>query len=130
MTGTVLREGPRLQINVLQRLWLPPETTADAGVLLAARGVRAFADGFVSVLLPVYLLTLGFQAFQIGAVATATLVGSAALTLLVGLVAHRFRTRPLLTGAALLMAATGAGFVLVHDYWPLLSARSIRPRAM
>src|SRR5437764_12800245 len=36
--------------------WLPPDTTADAPVLLAARGLRAFADGFVSVLLPVYLL--------------------------------------------------------------------------
>lgn len=113
------RHAP-FQLGVIRRLWLPPETSADAGVLLAARGVRAFADGFVSVLLPAYLLTLGFQAFQIGAVATATLVGSAALTLVVGVIAHRFRTRQLLTSAAVLMGATGAGFVLVHDYWPLL----------
>jgi MFS family permease len=103
-----------------RRLWLPPETTADAGVLLAARGVRAFGDGFVSVLLPAYLLTLGFDAFQIGAVATATLVGSAALTLVVGLIAHRFRSRQLFTSAAVLMIATGIGFVFVHQYWPLL----------
>ena len=100
--------------------WLPPEATPDAAVLLTARGVRAFADGFVSVLLPAYLLGLGFDGFQIGAVATATLVGSAALTLLVGLVAHRFRARPLLASAAVLMVATGAGFVLVHEFWPLL----------
>ena len=100
--------------------WLPPEATPDAAVLLTARGVRAFADGFVSVLLPAYLLGLGFDGFQIGAVATATLIGSAALTLLVGLVAHRFRARPLLASAAVLMAATGAGFVLVHEFWPLL----------
>jgi MFS family permease len=82
--------------------------------------LRAFGDGFVSVLLPVYLLGLGFSEFQIGAVATATLVGSAALTLVVGLVAHRFRVRPLLLSASVLMAATGLGFVLVHDFWPLL----------
>lgn len=100
--------------------WLPSSATPDATVLLASRGVRAFADGFVSVLLPVYLLGLGFDGLQIGAVATATLVGSAGLTLLVGLIAHRFRARPLLTSAALLMAATGAGFVLVHGFWPLL----------
>ena len=100
--------------------WLPPETTPDAAVLVAARGVRAFGDGFVSVLLPVYLLGLGFDGFQIGAVATATLVGSSALTLLVGFVAHRFRARPLLSSAALLMVATGVGFVLVHGFWPLL----------
>jgi MFS family permease len=100
--------------------WLPPETTPDAAVLLLARGVRAFADGFVSVLLPVYLLDLGFNGFQIGGVATATLIGSSALTLLVGFIAHRYRARPLLSSAALLMAATGAGFTLVHGFWPLL----------
>jgi len=101
-------------------VWLPPESTSDAGVLLSARGVRAFAGGFVSVLLPAYLLTLGFNAFQIGPVATATLAGSAALTLLVGLIAHRFRSRQLLTSAAVLMVAKGVAFVFVHEYWPLL----------
>ena len=89
-------------------------------VLLWSRGVRAFADGFVSVLLPLYLLGLGFDGLQIGAVATATLVGSAGLTLLVGFVAHRFRARPMLVSAALLMAATGAAFAVVHSFWPLL----------
>src|SRR5438067_6513159 len=101
-------------------LWLPPSATSDAGVLLAARGVRAFADGFVSVLLPVYLLGLGFDGFQIGAVATSTLIGSAAVTLLVGLIADRFRARPSLRSAALLMTATGIAFALVHGFWPLL----------
>ena len=76
--------------------WLPPETTPDAAVLLTARGVRAFGDGFVSVLLPVYLLSLGLGGLEIGGLSTATLVGSAALTLVVGLVAHRFKIRPLL----------------------------------
>ncbi len=100
--------------------WLPPSTTRDAAVLLWSRGVRAFADGFVSVLLPIYLLGLGFDGLQIGAVATSTLVGSAALTLLVGLIAHRFRARPLLGSAALLMAATGVAFAIVTGFWPLL----------
>lgn len=100
--------------------WLPRETTADARILLTARGLRAFADGLVSVLLPVYLLGLGFDSAEIGAVATATLLGSASLTLLVGLVAHRFRVRRLLVSAAVLMAATGACFAVVHDLWPLL----------
>ncbi|HEX8968407.1 MAG TPA: MFS transporter, partial [Chloroflexota bacterium] len=100
--------------------WLPAGTTADAVLLLAARGVRAFGDGFISVLLPVYLLGRGLSGAQVGAVATATLLGSAALTLAVGLVAHRFGVRPLLAGAAVLMAATGLCFALVHDFWPLL----------
>jgi MFS family permease len=100
--------------------WLPATASSDAAVLLTSRGVRAFADGFVSVLLPVYLLGLGFDGLQIGAVATATLIGSSALTLLVGFIAHRFRARPLLASAALLMAATGVSFAVVRGFWPLL----------
>ena len=61
--------------------------------------MRAFGDGFVSVLLPVYLLSLGLDVVQIGGLATATLVESAALTLAVGLIAHRFKVRRLLVGA-------------------------------
>ena len=99
---------------------LPPETTADAGVLLRARGIRAFGDGFVSVLLPLHLTTLGLGSVQIGAIATATLVGSTVLTLLVGLVASRLGRRALLLRASALMVATGLGFALAHDFWPLL----------
>jgi MFS family permease len=68
----------------------------------------------------VYLLSLGLDGLQIGGLATATLVGSAALTLVVGLIAHRFRVRRLLVAAAVLMAATGASFALLHDFGPLL----------
>lgn len=89
-------------------------------MLLRARAVRAFGDGFVSVLLPLHLTTLGYGALRIGAVATATLLGSAALTLYVGLIAARLARRTLLLRVALLMIGTGLGFALVHDFWPLL----------
>ena len=53
--------------------------------LILARGLRGFADGVVSVLLASYLTRLGFTAVEVGAIVTATLVGSAALTICVGL---------------------------------------------
>ena len=37
------------------------------GRIVAARGLRGFADGFVSVVLPSYLALLGFSALEIGA---------------------------------------------------------------
>jgi MFS family permease len=85
-----------------------------------ARALRAFADGYVSLLLPVYLIALGFGALEVGAVATATLLGSGVLTLVVGLQAHRFHYRSLLLAAAALMAATGLSFAALTDFWPLL----------
>jgi MFS family permease len=74
----------------------------------------------VSVLLPLYLIELGFGAFQVGIIATATLLGSGTLTLIVGTQAHRFEYRSLLLAAAILMAATGFAFASVTDFWPLL----------
>jgi MFS family permease len=88
--------------------------------VLAARGLRAFGDGFVSLLLPLYLLSLGYSPVDVGIIAMATLLGSGTLTLALGLHAHRFRTRMLLLGGATLMMATGISFAAIADFWPLL----------
>jgi MFS family permease len=106
----------------LSQLVLPAGSSHSAEVLLAARAIRAFGDGFVSVLLPVYLLGLGFGAVAVGTVSTATLLGSAVLTLLVGLPhpVPRLGRKRLLLAASLLMAATGLAFATVHSLWPLL----------
>jgi MFS family permease len=107
-------------VSTLPRWLLPAGATRDAPWVLGARALRAFADGFVSLLLPLYLLQLGFGAFAIGSIITSTLLGSALLTLSVGVVAHRFQRRAMLGGACGLMAATGIAFALSSDYWPLL----------
>jgi MFS family permease len=95
-------------------------SAAPLRAVLVARGLRAFGDGFVSLLLPVYLRALGLSPLEIGAIATGTLLGSGALTLCVGRCAHRFHFRSLLLAAAALMAATGLGFAALRDFWPLL----------
>ena len=97
-----------------------PGVSRDATRILAARGIRAFTDGYVALLLPYYLTLLGYTALQVGVIATATLLGSGLLTLLVGLFAHRFRLHALLTAACLLMLGTGIGFASATDFLPLL----------
>jgi MFS family permease len=81
--------------------------------------VRGFGDGFTALLLPVYLSDLGFSAFRIGVLTTATLLGSAVLTLAVGLAGHRVPARRLLFAACGLMGLTGLAFAGVHAFWPL-----------
>ncbi|HLM12756.1 MAG TPA: MFS transporter, partial [Reyranella sp.] len=44
----------------------PPTADANAKRLVAARGLRALADGYVSILLPAYLLALGLDSFEVG----------------------------------------------------------------
>ena len=99
---------------------LPAGADASARAVLASRALRAFADGCLAVLLPAYLLALGFGMRAVGVIATATLLGSALATLAVGAWGHRVPQRRLLQGAALLMAATGAGFAGLASFWPLL----------
>lgn len=92
----------------------------DARLLLASRALRAFGDGFVALILPVYLIGLGLSPFQVGLITTATLLGSAALTLGVGFISHRVAARGLLIATSLLMLATGLAFSQARDFWPLL----------
>ena len=87
---------------------------------MIARGVRGFADGFASVLLARYLVAIGFSGAQIGVLITATLLGSAALTLVAGFRFSRYGARSVLLWSCALMAATGLGFGLATWFWLLL----------
>jgi len=110
----------------------PPQRLSPATCLFAARALRDFGDGFVAVLLPVYLLALGFSPLEVGIVATASLLGSALITIAVGFLGPRFDHRQLLLAAASLMIATGVAFAVVHDYALLLVvafAGTINPSA-
>src|SRR5207302_1425737 len=62
------------QRHRLRRLQLRLEIAMIRRVL-AARALRAFADGFIAVLLPAYLLPLGLGQLEFGFISTATLFG-------------------------------------------------------
>jgi MFS family permease len=79
-------------------------------LLYAARGVRGFGDGFAVIILPAYLSAIGLDPVQIGIVATAALLGSSLLTLIVGFLAPKYDLRNVLILGAGLMVATGIAF--------------------
>ena len=85
----------------------PQARRTDIRLLYAARCLRGFGDGFAVVILPAYLIAIGLGPVQIGFVATVSLAGTAALTLLVGLIAPRHDLRNMLLLGAGLMAFTG-----------------------
>ena len=85
----------------------PQARRTDIRLLYAARCLRGFGDGFAVVILPAYLIAIGLGPVQIGFVATVSLAGTAALTLLVGLIAPRHDLRNMLLLGAGLMVFTG-----------------------
>jgi MFS family permease len=92
----------------------------DGRLLVFTRTIRSLSDGFVSVLLAAYLAELGFSGVRVGAVATATLLGTALLTLAVGFLTDRLGRRRILTSAAVLAVATGIAFASSSAFVPIL----------
>jgi MFS family permease len=88
--------------------------------LYAARGLRGFGDGFVILILPAYLLAIGLSPQQVGIVASASLLGTAALTLLVGFVAPRYELKNLFLVGAGLAIMTGLVYPIAGAFAPIL----------
>src|SRR5260370_19313673 len=86
---------------------MPPDRH-NVYLLYTARCLRGFGDGFAVIVLPAYLSALGLSPIEIGFVATASLLGTAVLTLLIGLVAPRHDLRNMVLLGAALIGLTGA----------------------
>jgi len=93
-----------------------PTETSIISLLYLARALRGFGDGFAIIILPAYMTALGYDAVAVGFVATASLLGTALLTLVVGWIAPRRDLRALLIFGACLMVATGIAFPNIEHY--------------
>ncbi len=71
------------------------------------------------------MLGLGYSALEVGIVATATLLGSAGLTLAIGLFASRLPQRLIALSASALMIATGVVFMGAESFWLVLAIAAI-----
>ncbi|MFM2436344.1 MAG: hypothetical protein RL353_334, partial [Actinomycetota bacterium] len=105
---------------ILKLLAVPSSATTDGRKLIITRALRSFVDGMVYVMLPGFLLALGLSGVQIGAVVTASLLGSALTTILVGIYGQRIAPAKMLALAAVLMVATGIAFGVVSSFVVLL----------
>src|SRR5712672_71183 len=98
----------------------PAPGRSAATYVYVARALRDFGDGFISVLLPVYLTAIGMGPFEVGVVSTLALLGSASMTLGIGLLGARVDRRRLLMAASGLMIATGLAFAVSSTYAAIL----------
>ena len=89
-------------------------------MLLTTRGIRGFVDGLVSLAITALLPLFGFSALKVGIVVTGMMLGSAALTLLVGTRGHGLPRRSLLVAGSVLMVISGALFGTATSFAALL----------
>ncbi|MGH8865623.1 MAG: MFS transporter [Burkholderiales bacterium] len=100
---------------------IPPTATDDARRVLIARSLRAFSDGFIAIVLPLHLFAVSYTATTVGIIATVAMLGSAVLTLVVGVWAHAMSRRFLMQLSACIMCLTGLGFAFGQNVWLLLA---------
>ena len=92
----------------------------DGKLIILSRGVRTFAQGFIAVLLALYLDKLGFSLVQIGAFLSAGVAGAAFFAFLVSLIAEKVGRRRLLITLTLMSAAAGLALVFIDTFLPLM----------
>ena len=93
--------------------------------LFAARFVRLFAYGSLSVVLVFYLIGVGLTSAQAGLLLTLTLFGDTAISLVMTTQADRIGRRRMLLGGAGLMIVAGLVFAVTHNFWLLLLAATL-----
>lgn len=84
-----------------------------------------FAYGFLSVVLVLYLASIGIDARRIGLLLSLTLVGDVIVSLFLTTRADAFGRRRTLVAGAILMATAAAVFAVTRDFWLLLAAATI-----
>ncbi len=104
------------------RDWTLSWLSSDGRKLLLARALRTFGYGYLAVVLAIYLQTIGLSDFQIGAVLTAALVGSAVMNVFWSLQADRFGRRRTVAIMSVLMIVGGLLFAVTDNLWILVLA--------
>jgi MFS family permease len=92
---------------------------------LAAKLVRSFGYGFLSVILAIYLDLIGFEGFLIGLILTTTLINSVIFTLIASFYADKIGRRKFLLLYAALMSVSGFIFTFSENYIALIIAAFI-----
>jgi MFS family permease len=97
----------------------------DLRFLLGGRALRSLTQGYLGIIVPLFLVRAGYDTVQIGALLTAAAASSAVLTALVGFAADRWGRKPLLVSLGLMTAMGAVVFALTTRYILLLTAAAL-----
>ncbi|HVX39217.1 MAG TPA: MFS transporter, partial [Gemmatimonadaceae bacterium] len=108
-------------LDDMPQRWL----TRDISLLLGGRALRSLSQGFLTILVPVYLARSGYSGGRVGLVFTAGAIGSILLTATVGFAADRIGRKPLLIGLGVLTAIAAFTFAVTTSFAVLLIAAAL-----
>src|SRR5688500_1108377 len=106
-------------------LMLTRDPVRDTWLLFFTRSVRMFGYGFLSVVLALYLASMGITAERIGVLLTMTLLGDIGLSLWITTAADRHGRRRMLVLGAALIVLVGLVFAATSNFALLLIVATV-----
>jgi MFS family permease len=94
----------------------------DGRLILAARIIRTFGYGFLSVILSIYLALLGFNGVQVGLILSTSLINGILFNVIASYYADKLGRKNLLIIYSLLMFSSGIIFFITDNYVALIVA--------
>jgi MFS family permease len=94
----------------------------DGRLILAARIIRTFGYGFLSVILSIYLALIGFNGVQVGLILSTSLINSILFNVIASYYADKLGRRNLLIIYSFLMFSSGIIFFVMDNYVALIVA--------
>ncbi|MGC8544495.1 MAG: MFS transporter [Athalassotoga sp.] len=89
-------------------------------LLMAGRFLRSMAQGFLIVIVTIYLSRIGFSGIQIGFIFTVTIVVSLIFAILVGFFADRYGRKLVIIVMTAISAVSAFGFLFTTNYYALM----------
>ena len=99
---------------------MPNWISRDAGLIIAARGMRTFSQSYVAILIFFYLKELGFGIGHVGIFLSVGVAGVAFFAFLVGLISGKIGRRRLMVMFTLVSAASAVALIFTGEFWALL----------
>lgn len=103
----------------IEKAWSVPTNR-----IILVRGIRSFVQGYLNIITPLYLLSLGVSATDLGILYTLSFVVGAMLTVPVGVYADKWGRKPFLIAFTVLMLLWGIAYSQT-TYLPILFVISI-----
>jgi MFS family permease len=97
----------------------------DLGWLFVLRILRSISQGYLGIILPLYLALLGYSAVALGTLLAWSAIAAALISMLTGVLSDRFGRKTLIAIISLLFALGGVGFAFARSFFWIVSFAAI-----
>ena len=97
----------------------------DLGWLFVLRILRSISQGYLGIILPLYLVLLGYNAVALGTLLACSAIAAALISMLTGVLSDRFGRKNLIAIISLLFAVGGVGFAFARSFFWIVTFAAI-----